>query len=159
MSDLIGDGKVRVAWAASIANINAPAVAELTAAQDLTQRITPDGLKTDPTTAAVDTGNLASTFDTEEAGRTKFANELVLKRGTTTQEDLPYSTLVKGARGFMVVRRGLPYDTAWAAGQQVEVYPTVCGERQNKATAANEVMKWTAPMFVTSEPATNALVA
>ncbi|MGW6913708.1 phage tail tube protein [Kitasatospora sp. NPDC054939] len=159
MSDVIGDGKVRVVWATSIANINAPTVAELTAGTDATLRVTPDGLKTDPTTAAVDTGSLASTYDTEEVGRTKFANELTLKRGDTVPEDLLYGTLVKGVRGFMIVRRGIPYATAWAAGQQVEVYPTVCGERQNKATAPNEVMKYVVPMFVTTEPATNALVA
>ncbi|MFJ2863680.1 hypothetical protein [Kitasatospora sp. NPDC087314] len=159
MSDVIGDGKVRVAWATSIANINAPTAAELTAAMDITVRITPDGLKTDPATAAVNTSSLASTFDTEEAGRVKFTNELTLKRGNTAPEDLAYGTLVKGARGFMVVRRAVDYTTAWASGQQVEVYPTVCGERQNKATAPNEVMKYSVPMFVPTEPATNATVA
>jgi hypothetical protein len=159
MSDVIGDGKIRVAWVAAIANINAPTAAEIAAGIDATTRITPDGLKTDPTTAAVDTGSLASTYDTEENGRTKFANELTLKRGDTGPEDLLYGTLVKGARGYLVVRRALPYATAWAAGQQVEVYPTVCGERMNKATAPNEVMKFTAPMRVYSPPATAAVVA
>jgi hypothetical protein len=54
MADLISDGKTRVAWAASITNINAPTVAELNAAADYTQRVTPDGLKLDPSTADVD---------------------------------------------------------------------------------------------------------
>lgn len=159
MSDLISDGRTRVAWVSSIANINAPTAAELTAGLDLTPRLTPDGLKMDPTTADVDTSSLASTFDTMEVGRIKFDGELTLKRGTTTPEDLPYSTLVYNTHGYLVIRRGIAYGTAWTAGQQVEVYPSVCGERANKAPAANEVMKFMAPLKVTTSPATNATVA
>ena len=45
MSDLINDGMTKVVWVSSIANINAPTVAELNAGADYTPRITPDGLK------------------------------------------------------------------------------------------------------------------
>ena len=82
MADLISDGNTKVAWATSIANIAAPTVAELTAASDWTQRITPDGLKVDPTTADVNTSSLASTFDTNQPGRTGYACELTFKRGS-----------------------------------------------------------------------------
>lgn len=159
MSDLISDGRTRVAWAASIANIAAPTVAELTGALDLTPRITPDGLKTDPSTADVDTSSLASRFDTKEAGRVGFENELTMKRGGTPTEDLPYTTLLYGVHGYLVVRRGVDYETAWAAGQTAEVYPSVCGEPANVAPAANEVMKFTSPQKVTSAPQTRATVA
>lgn len=157
--DTISDGKTRAVWCSTIANINAPTAAECTAGMELTARITPDGLKVDPTTASVDTGSLASTYDTEEVGRIKFDNELTLKRGTTGPEDLPYSTLVYGVHGYLVIRRAVAYATAWTAGQQVEVYPAVCGERMNKPPAANEVMKYTVPIKVYSAPATNAVVA
>ncbi|MGW4803005.1 phage tail tube protein [Kitasatospora sp. NPDC004272] len=159
MSDLISDGRTRVAWVSSIANINAPTTTELNGGLDLTPRLTPDGLKMDPTTADVDTSSLASTFDTTEVGRIKYDAELTLKRGSTTPEDLAYTTLVYGAHGYLVIRRGLTYATAWASGQQVEVYPVACGERANKAPAANEVMKWMAPLKVTTAPATAAAVA
>lgn len=159
MSDLISDGKTRVAWATSIANIQAPTVAELTAASDYTKRITPDGLKTDPTTADVDTGSLASRVDTQTVGRVGYAIEVTFKRGTTPQEDAPYTTLKYGVSGFLIIRRGVDYETAWATGQQVEAYPVICGERQNNAPAANEVMKVTVPMKVTDAAATDALVA
>jgi hypothetical protein len=39
------------------------------------------------------------------------------------------------------------------------VYPVTCGEPQNNAPAANEVMKFTSQMKVTSAPATAATVA
>ncbi|MFW3474417.1 hypothetical protein [Streptomyces microflavus] len=43
MADLISDGKTRVAWLATCANINAPTVAELNAGADYTKRITRTG--------------------------------------------------------------------------------------------------------------------
>ncbi|MFJ2162361.1 hypothetical protein [Streptomyces sp. NPDC087856] len=159
MGDLISDGKTRVAWVTSIANINAPTATELNAGLDLTKRITPDGLKADPTTADVDTSSLASKFDTKTVGRIGFENELTMKRGDNPSDDAPYTTLVYGTVGFMVVRRGIDYTTAWTTGQQVEVYPAICGERANIAPAANEVSKFMSPIKVTDQPATAALVA
>lgn len=159
MADLISDGKTRVAWLSTVANINAPTVAELTAGADYTKRITPDGLKTDPSTADVDTSSLASTFDTKTVGRIGVDVELTFKRGDTVGDDAPYTTLKYGVSGFLVIRRGVPYTTAWATGQKVEVYPITCGEPQNSSPAANEVMKFVSPMKVTDAPATAATVA
>lgn len=159
MSDLINDGKTRVVWVSSIANINAPTTTELNAGSDFTARITPDGLKIDPSTADVDTSSLASTFDTKTVGRVGYDTELTFKRGTTAGEDLPYTTLKYGVSGYLVVRRGVAYDTAWAASQKAEVYPITCGEPQNVSPAANEIMKFVSPMKVTAPPATAATVA
>jgi hypothetical protein len=159
MADLISDGKTRVAWLSTVTNINAPTVAELTAGADYTKRITPDGLKLDPSTADVDTSSLASTFDTKTVGRVGFDVELTFKRGDNPTDDAPYSTLKYGVSGYLVVRRGTAYTTAWATGQKVEVYPITCGEPQNSSPAANEVMKFVSPMRVTDTPATAATVA
>jgi hypothetical protein len=159
MSDLISDGKTRVAWLSTVANINAPTVAELTAGADYTKRITPDGLKLDPSTADVDTSSLASKFDTKTAGRVGFDAELTFKRGDNPTDDAPFSTLKYGVSGFLVVRRGVDYTTAWTVGQKVEVYPITCGEPANSSPAANEVMKFVSSMKVTDPPATAATVA
>jgi hypothetical protein len=159
MSDLISDGKTRVAWLSTCANINAPTVAELTAGADYTKRITPDGLKVDPSTADVDTSSLASKFDTKTVGRVGYDTELTFKRGDNPTDDAPYSTLKYGVSGFLVVRRGVDYATAWAVAQKCEVYPITCGEPQNSSPAANEVMKFVSPMKVTDPPATAATVA
>jgi hypothetical protein len=159
MADLISDGNVKVAWVTSIANINAPTAAELAAGTDWTTRLTPDGLKTDPTTADVNTSSLASTFDTNQPGRRSYVVELTIKRGSTTTEDNPFTTLTYGATGYVVVRRGVPYATAFTAGDKVEVYPVAAGEAQNIAPAANEVSKFMSPLKVTSDPATRATVA
>ncbi|RRQ81563.1 hypothetical protein [Streptomyces griseofuscus] len=159
MADLISDGNTKVAFATSISNINAPTAAELTAATDWTQRLTPDGLKTDPSTADVDTSSLASTFTTNQPGRRSYTVELTFKRGSTPTDDNPYTTLTYGATGYLVVRRGVAYTTAFATGDRVEVYPVAAGEPQNVAPAANEVSKFTSSMKVTSDPATRATVA
>ena len=159
MSDLISDGNTKVAFATSIANISAPTAAELTAASDWTTRLTPDGLKTDPSTADVDTSSLASTFTTNQPGRRSYTVELTFKRGSTPTEDNPFTTLTYGATGFIVVRRGVSYATAFATGDKVEVYPVAAGEPQNIAPAANEVSKFMSPLKVTSDPATRATVA
>jgi hypothetical protein len=126
--------------------------AELTAGADYTKRITPDGLKVDPSTADVDTSSLASTFDTKTAGRVGFDTELTFKRGDTVGDDAPYTTLKYGVSGFLVIRRGVAYTTAWTTSQKVEVYPITCGEPQNSSPAANEVMKFVSPMKVTDSP-------
>lgn len=159
MSDLISDGKTRVVWVSSLSNLAAPTTTELNAGQELTARITPDGLKVDPTTADVDTSSLASTFDTKEVGRVGYETELTFKRGSTTPEDWPYQNLTYGVHGVLVIRRGTEVATAWTAGQQVETYPVVCGERANVAPAANEVTKFMSPIKVYAPPSTNAVVA
>lgn len=159
MSDLISDGKTKVVWASSLSSQTAPTATELNALADYTQRITPDGLKIDPTTAEVDTSSLASRFDTAEAGRTKFDIEITFKKGTTTPEQLPWATLVYGTHGYVVVRRGVNFETAFAASDSVEVYPVVCGEPAEVAPAANEVSKFTSKMMLTAAPTTRAAVA
>lgn len=159
MADLVDDGMIKVAWAATIANIHAPTAAELNAAKDFTARITPDGLKTDPTTASVDTSSLASTFSTSGAGRRSFANELTFKRGDTPTDDLPYTTLAYQVQGYLVVRRGVAYATNFTAGDIVEVYPSICGEPQHVAPSPSTVGKLTVGMMNTADPDTKALVA
>ena len=159
MADLISDGNTKVAWVTSIANINAPTTTELNAGFDWTQRLTPDGLKTDPTTADVDTSSLASTFGTNQPGRRSYACEITFKRGSTPTEDQPYSTLAYNVAGYLVVRRGTAFATAFTSGDRIEVYPVTCSEPQNVAPAANEVLKVTVELKVTSDPATKATVA
>lgn len=159
MSDVIGDGKIKVAWATSISNIGAPTVAELAAAKDFTERITPDGLTITPETADVDNSNLASTFTTNRAGRRGYSIELTFKRGDTATDDLPWTTLTYQTTGYLIVRRILPFATAFAASQEVEVYRVECGERASVPPAPNEVSKFVSPMKMTAEPNTAAVVA
>ncbi|NUP36023.1 MAG: hypothetical protein HOY76_03110 [Streptomyces sp.] len=159
MSDVNNDGKTRVYWVTTIASISAPTVAELNAGLDFTARITPDGLNIPAETADVDNSSLASTFTTNRAGRRSFSPEVTFKRGDSAGDDLPWTTLTYQTLGYLVVRRVLPYTTAWAAAQKVEVYPVECGERNSIPPAPNEVAKFTSQMKLRDEPNTNATVA
>ncbi|MFR9796634.1 hypothetical protein ACL02U_12120 [Streptomyces sp. MS06] len=159
MADVINDGKTRVYWVTSIADISAPTVAELDAGSDFTERITPDGLSIPAETADVDNSSLASTFTTMRAGRRSYSPEVTFKRGDDASTDLPWTTLTYQTQGYLVVRRILAYDTAWASSQDVEVYPVECGERNTIPPAPNEVAKFTSVMKLRAEPNTSAVVA
>jgi hypothetical protein len=159
VSDVINDGKTKVAFATTIADVSAPTVAELTAAKDWTERVTPDGLNVPATTADVDNSSLASTFDTKKAGRRGFAPEITFKRGDNATDDEPWTTLTYQTTGFLVIRRILPWDTDFAEDQEVEVYPVECGERNSIPPAPNEVAKFTSPMKMTADANTSAVVA
>lgn len=161
MADIYTDGNIRVAYVATIANITAPTTAELNAGTSilLTDKITADGLVGfEPTTAEVDTSSLASTFDTKGIGRDQFSNTMLrLKKQTAT--DTAYNTLTRGTTGYIVIRRDVAFDTAWAASQKVEVYPIVCGRERNLAPEANTVRRYEVPVMVSSAPELRATVA
>lgn len=157
MADLLTDGMTRVTFATSIANIAAPTVAELNAGTALESLITPDGLDISSTTAAVPTGALVSTFDTEAAGRRKYDIKLTMKRQTPTDTALnllPYRTA-----GFLIVRRTVTAATAWTIGHKAEVYPVQAGEPSLIKPTSNEVAKFESTFFLTADANTSATVA
>lgn len=157
MSDLFVDGNLKVSFVPSIADIHAPTTAELAAGTSLETLITPTGLQIKATTASVDTSDLASTFTTQGAGRRTFAITVEMKRQAPT--DTAYDLLPYRTPGYLVVRRNLTSTTAWASGQNVEVYPVVTGEPELAPPAINEVQKFTSSMMVTIDPDTRAAVA
>lgn len=157
---LASDGNWRVSWVTTIADISAPTVAELNAGTELAEDfITPEGLSIEPETEGRDTSTLGSTFSTSRAGRRAFENSLTCYRAENPANDTAYDLLVFRASGYLVVRRNLASDTAYAASQEVEVYPVECGEPQLSAPAPNATQMFTVPFYVTSDPDTRATVA
>lgn len=159
MADLVSDGKIRVQWvpgATGIANIAAPTVAELNSGMRLDVQMTPDGLATPASTADVDTSALSSTFDTKRAGRRSFANTVKIKKQDAA--DTILNTLVYKANGFLVVRRNLDAGTAFAAGHNVEVYPSECGQ-PNPSYGPNTIQAVEIALLNHTEPNTAAVVA
>lgn len=159
MADITVDGFTRVAWVSAIANIALPTTTELNAGILLTATMTADGLMNfQPDTADVDNSSLASTFDTVTIGRDSFKNSgLRLKKQTGT--DTIYNTLTRGTSGYVVVRRDIDNNTAWASSQAVEVYPSTCGQTRRLDPAPNEVTKYEIPIKITSTPNLRAAVA
>lgn len=160
MPDANADGNTRVFFVPTIANIAAPTTAELNAGTRLDTLMTPDGLiGLEADTGDVDNSKLSSTFNTVTPGRVSFSGTMVrLIRQTGT--DTVYNLLVYGFSGFLVTRRGgVAASTAWAASQQVAVYPITCGEVRNVSPEGNSVEKYEVPMKVTSQPNLRALTA
>ena len=159
MPDIVVDGFTRVAYVPTIANIAAPTTTELNAGILLTSVMTPDGLTGfEPTTADVDNSALNSTFDTKTIGRDSFSGtKLILKKQSGT--DTAYATLLRGVAGYIVVRRYIDNNTAWASTQPIEVYPVIFGQTRNLAPAANTVTKWEVDTKITTTPNIRAAVA
>ncbi len=159
MPDISSDGRTRVAWVPTIANIAAPTTTELNAGMLLQSTLTADGLAGfNPETADVDTSSLASTFNTAVNGRTSFSGTMLrLKKQSGT--DTIFSTLTRDTAGYVVIRRSIAEGTAWASAQAVEVYPALCGEVSRMNPEPNTVERYEIPIKITSTPNLRAAVA
>jgi hypothetical protein len=159
MADITADGKTRVYWVSTIANINAPTTAELNAGIALQSTMTADGLNGfQPDTADVDTSALDSTFSTVVNGRTSFSNtSLRLKKQSGT--DTIFTTLVRDTAGYVVIRRSVTASTAWASSQACEVYPALCAEVSRLDPEPNTVERYEIGIKITASPALRAAVA
>ncbi len=159
MADIPIDGKVRVAWVSTIADISDPTTTELNAGILLHETMTADGLMGfQPDTASVDTSSLASTFNTATVGRTSFSNMgLRLKKQTGT--DTIWETLTRDTQGYVVLRRYVDEATAWASSDDVQVYPAICGETKDLDPEPNTLGRYEVQIFPTLEPDLRAVVA
>lgn len=145
---------MRVSYVPTIANIAAPTVAELNAGTILTSQLIPTGLEGfEPTQAGVDNTSLASTFDTQKAGRLSFSTPgLIFKKQDGT--DTIFNLLTAGTAGFVVVRaNGVLTGTAYAASQFMRVFPGECGEAYMVGLGeANSLERFRLPWFITAQP-------
>jgi hypothetical protein len=159
MADITADGKTRVYWVTSIASQGAPTTTELNAGIALQSTMTADGLSGfNPDTADVDTSALDSTFSTVVNGRTSFSNTLLrLKKQSGT--DTIFTTLVRDAAGYVVIRRSITASTAWASTQAIEVYPAVCEEISRLDPAPNTIERYEIGIKITASPSLRAAVA
>lgn len=161
MADIPVDGKTRIAWLPSCANIAAPTVSELNAGMLLTYRITKDGLiGFEPTSASIDSASIGDVYDIMDVGTDSFGdNGFRLKRQTPLNTDIVYTTLIKGLAGFTAIRRDVDRDAAWASAQLLEVYPSKCGRRKRLMPERNTMTRYEVPIFVYQQPELDAIVA
>lgn len=158
MPRFVDDGNTKVAWA-DLANKNFPAVSELNAGEDIECFLTGDGLNVNFSENEVDDAALCEPFDAKLPGTYAVNPELTLKRQTPAASDTAWNLFsTRGESGALVVRRGIDSDTAWTAGQKVEVYPGATGVRRVSPTARNEQAKFMITIFGSEEPALDATV-
>lgn len=151
-ADMLLDGNVKVSWVPTIANIASPTAVELTAGVSLETRLTPDGLDISFDTNMIDNSALGSSYNTEAVGRSKVSLSLKYKAQAVGSSDPVATALVYQAVGYLVVRRGTPATTAFAAAQKVEVYPAQVGRPNPDAVAPNAIQTVTVKMGSTGDP-------
>lgn len=142
--------------------LSGPTVDELTgeSAVDLTCQITGDGLVPDTAENNVEDPRLCSKQIFE--GRGDFTDSLeityVFNPGSES-DDVARLTLTPGTRGYVVLRWALAYETAIAAGQEVDVYPIEAGVQRKQQPTRNGVHRIAQKLFVIGEVARDVAVA
>jgi hypothetical protein len=156
-NDIIGDGKETWWWVPTIANINAPTVAEINAGIRISQWMTKDGATGfAPETAAAPTSGIEDRFDTAVPGRVSFSGQRLRFRAQSGT-DTARTTLYYDQRGNLVRRKSITATTTAAAGQKVKVFPVACGEQVDLDYEDNMPERFDVPVFPTATP--SALVA
>lgn len=162
MADIIVDGRTRVAFVPSIANIAAPTVAELNAGTLLHSYLVPAGLTGfENTTAEVDNTALDSTFDTKLPGRQSYSGTMMTFKKQDNGTD-PVFTLMTtpNTNGFIVIRDELPAGNAWATSQRMEVYPIRTATHSMLGRGeANSLLRYQVPTPITLTPNLKAVSA
>lgn len=154
MADYGFDGMIKVSFVPTIADLSAPKVTEMSAGTPLEDALTPDGLTISSDTATVDTSKLSSTFTSNIIGRSSFTLGIKYVRGTDAKQTAVETAMVKGANGFLVVRRDIIASTAWAAAQKVEIYPCQVGDANPDNPAPNALQTVAIPLTNTAPPKT-----
>lgn len=149
MADYGFDGFVKVSFVPAVADVDGPTVAELEAGVPLEGRLTADGLSISADTAGVDTSKLNSTATSERIGRDTFSVSVKYVRGDDTEATDVQEALIRGASGFLAVRRDKVSTLAWAAADNVELYPIQCKRPNPDVPAPNALQTVNVGMSVT----------
>ena len=149
------DGNTLVLVVSAIADTSAPKVAtELNAESsvDISCYLTAGGWKPSLSEQVITDERLCTTQTYEKKGRSQRGLEVEYVDNTNTANEELYNkakdTLIPGAPMFIVVRTGMPYETALAAGQKVTIYPIEPGEYNELPPEANSVFKIGQKLFV-----------
>jgi hypothetical protein len=159
MADMLSDGQNKVSYVPAIANQSAPTTTELNAGTSLECLITGDGLDINTDEEVVSAPKLCETTTSEQPGRSKTTIQLTCVRKDTPVEDVAWTLLERGLTGYLVVRRGITYSTAWTAAQKVEVYPVKFGVPRPLKPEMNGVEKFMSQGYNTASPTLKATVA
>lgn len=160
--DMRADGQLKVVYVASIADIENPTVAEVTAGStvDLSCFLLADG-GFDHTVdeETVDNAKLCDVTDYEQPGRFKHQLTITYARKQLAADDEAYTTLKRGTGGYVVTRWGKPADDALIATDVIDVYTITCGAQQKQAPERNSIAKVQQRLFVSGPVAEDVEVA
>jgi hypothetical protein len=163
----VDQGVTRLTWVPGVSGINtitAPTLAELAAGRDLTclmvstYEVRMDASDTTSERAVCETANVDAPTMQNYMGRFELFREWDDSLSAWETDDalqwLDYKDL-----GYFVRRLGFSKDTAYAAGQQVEVYKFMADEPQITGGTGTGYLKATVPMLKQGSATTRAVVA
>ena len=154
------DGNTLIYWVLSIANTSAPTVAEITAGTRVSTHLTRDeGLEIDWDQKMVEGSSIEETFDAKDPGTEGVTLKATWFRnlGADTLFTTVFAT--RNTAGYWVVRPGVSVDTAIAATQKVEVYPSNMHRAVPVKRTTNTKDKASAAGGITASPVLNATIA
>lgn len=144
------EDNVRIKFLDTIAaSTGIPTPTEFNAGTDITYSLTPDGWTPSQDQATIVDDRLTLAQALERPG--KKTKGLTLKYVYGTATDVAAAELVEGTTGFLVVRVGVPNESAGAAAQKVTVWPILAGEQMEDAPPTNGVLTMSQKCFVTGE--------
>lgn len=156
------DGNFRLDWVITLSSTTAPTVAQLNAGTVVRAGgyVTGDGYGATGDQATISDERVETTQTFEQPGRkSKTMTLTYVHNPAVPLDNALYLALTEGAVGYIVSRFGLPKDTAYAAGQKVQVWPVKAGEPMPNYNGANSVQTVTQKMFVTNDVINPATVA
>jgi hypothetical protein len=157
MSRYVHEGMTTAVFATTVDEKAGPTTAEIAAGTDITEFLPKDGLGINFSQNMVDSATLADTFDAQLVG--SWGGSIDLTGFRDNVDDEFWDLAAYGTNGFLIVRRGVPNDTDWTIGDDAEVYPVQMHQPFIGGTAANEQVRFTLGLAVTSQPELSAVVA
>lgn len=159
------DGHVLVKIVPAVADLEAPTLTELNAAGavDISCYLTSDGYNPSVDEQVATDERLCSIQTFEQPGRVSNSLDLTYIDNTNSPNEATDNkakeTLVPGSTHVLMVRRGLPYEDALAAGQKVTLFPIKPGQYNELTPEANSVLKISQKQFVTGPVARSVPIA
>lgn len=161
-------GITKLTWVTALVDPAAPTVAELTGGKDLSCVMASSYEVRADTSDTVSEKAVCETANADTPTAQNYMGNFVLFRdwdattppGDWDDTDDPIVIFPTGRiQGFFVRRTGLPYDTAYAASQKVEVYKFITDEPQHAGGTDQGMVKVTIPVHKQGVMHLNAVVA
>lgn len=157
-------GNAALWYLPAVANKAAPTIAEFTAGINISCGI--DGFAPTGEQASAPVTRYCSTSSFETPGRVTMTGPTIEFAYDPQDPAAPefewYSTITSGVTGFLANRLGMPYATAIAATQVVNIFPIAAGPRipvPVDASADGQELRYSQRFFITGAVAWDAVVA
>lgn len=137
---VVSDGNVLTLWVPTIADPDAPTVAELTAGSvlDVSCYFTDAGWNPNLSEDEATDNRLCSRQNYGKPGRQKIGMPLIyVSNPADPAEDEAALTLLERTNGYFVDRRGVPFEDPIAAGDIVTVFAVTLGAQADSQPTAN----------------------